>query len=114
MLHEEVDGIAAFAATETFVDLLAAGNGEGRGFFVVKRAKAEVIGAAFFQFHEGADDLDDVYPVEDLLYGVLRDQDAFVYMVCTKSYLRVTFCCNCKHTEKANIPKESSFLVPLR
>ena len=74
MLHEEVDRIAAFATPETLVDLLAAGNGEGGGFFVVERAEPHVVGAAFLQFNEGTDDFHNVYPVEYLLYGVLGDQ----------------------------------------
>jgi hypothetical protein len=76
MLHEEADGIAAAPATEAFVYFLGRGNGEGRRFFVVKRAEAKIVGAALFQLHKPADDLRNVNTAEDLLYGLLGDQFA--------------------------------------
>src|SRR5687767_15992037 len=74
MLHQEADGIAAAAATKTFIDLLGGGNGKRRSFFVVKRTESQVIGASFLQFYKAAHDIDDIYTAEYLLYGLLRDQ----------------------------------------
>lgn len=72
VLHDKADGIAAGAATKAFINLFARRNGERRGFFVVKRAQTQVVGAPFFKFNEGAHYFHNVYAAEDLLYGVLR------------------------------------------
>ena len=40
----------------------------------MKRAKAQVINASFFQFYKAAHDIDDIYAAEYLLYGLLSDQ----------------------------------------
>jgi hypothetical protein len=39
----------------------------------VEGAKTEVIGAPFLKPDKGADDLDDIDPALDLLYGLLGD-----------------------------------------
>ena len=40
----------------------------------MKRALSQVVGPPFFQAYEAADNLDDVDPGEDLLYGLLANQ----------------------------------------
>ena len=40
----------------------------------MKRAKAQVTGSALLQFYKFANDIQDVYAAEDLLYGVLGNQ----------------------------------------
>ena len=40
----------------------------------MKRAKAEVIGAPFFQFYKLAHHIDNIDAVSDLLYGIRGDQ----------------------------------------
>src|SRR5665213_1386280 len=52
MLHQKCDGISTAATTKTFVNFFGRRNGKRRGFFVVKRAKAYIIGASFFQFYK--------------------------------------------------------------
>ena len=73
MLHQEGNGIATFATAEAFEDLLRGGNREGRRALVMKRAKAEIIGAAFFQLYKTTHHIQDIDTGKDLLYGVLRD-----------------------------------------
>jgi hypothetical protein len=74
MFHQKADGIATPAATETFIYFLCRGNGKGGSFFIVKRTETQVIGSPFFQFHKSPDDLCDIDPAQDLLYGLLRNQ----------------------------------------
>jgi hypothetical protein len=62
MFHEKANGIAAASAAKTLIDLLGGGDGEGRRFLVMERAEAKVVGAAFFELHEAAHDLDDIDP----------------------------------------------------
>ena len=40
----------------------------------MKRAQTQVVRASFLQLYEGSDDLDDIDPVVDLLYGMRADQ----------------------------------------
>ena len=69
MLHNEVDGIASFAAAEAFVDTLGGGYVEGGGFLVVERAEADVVRASLFQADAIGDDVLYVGCVTYLLYG---------------------------------------------
>jgi hypothetical protein len=73
MLHNEADGIAAAAATKAFIDLLGGRNGEGGRFFAMERTKPQIVSASFLQLYKTADDLNNVYPAEDLLYRLLSD-----------------------------------------
>jgi len=77
VLHQEADGIAAFAASETFVDLLGRRDGKRRGLFVMKGAEAQVVDPPFFQFYKFPYDFNDVNAGEDLLYGLLTYQLIF-------------------------------------
>ena len=70
MLHKKTDGIATSAAAKTFINFLRRRNCKRRCFFVVKRTKAKIICASFFQFHKSADDFGDIDAAEDLLYGL--------------------------------------------
>jgi len=74
MLHEEFDRITADAASEAFKDFLAGCNGKGRRFLIVKRAKPQVVGPPFLQFHEIAYNLHNINAGKDLLYSILRNQ----------------------------------------
>jgi len=74
MLHDEADRIAAAAASEALIDLFSGRNGEGRGLFIMKRAKSEIIRASFLEFHETAHDVDNIEPSLYLLYGSGGDQ----------------------------------------
>jgi hypothetical protein len=75
MFHQEADGIAATAAAKAFIDLFYRGDSKGRGLLIMKGTKPQVIGAPLLKPHEAAYDLDDVYPAEYLLYGLLGDHD---------------------------------------
>ena len=68
MVHEKADGIAAFATAKTFVDLLDGRDGEGRRFFIVKRAKAQVIDASFLKLYKATYYFNDVNAALNLLY----------------------------------------------
>ena len=74
MLHDEADGIAAFATTKTFINLFAWRYRKRRGFFIVKRAQAQVAGTPFFQFYKLADNINNIDATEYLLYGILTYQ----------------------------------------
>jgi hypothetical protein len=74
MVHEKADGIAAFAAAKAFVDFLNGRNGERRRFFIVKRAKAQVVNAPLLELNKSANDLYDINAALYLLYGLLGDQ----------------------------------------
>ena len=75
MFHEEADAVAAAATTKAFINLFHRRYGEGGCFFIVKRTEADIIGSPFFQFYKTTDDLRDVNPTQNLLYGMLRDQE---------------------------------------
>ena len=70
MFHQKTDGITTTSATKAFINFLCRRYGKRRRFFIVKRAKAQIIGASFFQFHKSTDDLDNIDPAENLLYGL--------------------------------------------
>ena len=70
MFHQEADRIPAFAATEAFIQFFGRRDRKGWGFFIVKRAETDVVASPFFQFYKPANDLDNIEPVEDLLYGI--------------------------------------------
>jgi hypothetical protein len=73
MLHDKADRITCFAATKTFIEFFGRGNRERGRFFIMKRTESEVIGASFFQLDKPADNVNDIKPAEDLLYGSLGD-----------------------------------------
>jgi hypothetical protein len=75
MLHDKADRITAFAATKTFVDLLAGRHGKGGCFLIVKRAEAQVIGTPSFQFYKTSDHIEDIGAAHDLLYGIGRNHE---------------------------------------
>ena len=70
MLHEEADGIAASAASKTFIYFFGGGNRKGGCFFVMKRAEPQVVCPSFFQLYKPANDLCDVDAAQNLLYGL--------------------------------------------
>ena len=71
MLHQEADGIAAAAATKTFINFFSGRNREGGRFFVVERTKSQVVNSSFLELYKAANDIDDVDTALDLLYGLL-------------------------------------------
>jgi hypothetical protein len=73
MLHDEADTVAAFAAAETLIDLFTGGNRKRRGFLIMKRAEAKVIGSSFLEFHKIAYHIKYIDAAKDLLYGGLRN-----------------------------------------
>ena len=74
VFHDETDGIPAFPATETLIDLFGGGDGERGGLFIVEGAESEVVRPPFLQFHKTSHDLHDIDPVLNLFYGALTDQ----------------------------------------
>ena len=75
MLHQKSNGVAALSATKTFVNFFYRGNSERRAFFIVKGAKAEVVGPSFFELYKRTDDINDINAALYLLYGLLTDQN---------------------------------------
>ena len=73
MFHQEADRIPAAATTEAFVNFFSRGDRERRSFLVMKWTEAKVIGSPFFQFNKSSDNVDDVNPAKDLLYGLLAN-----------------------------------------
>ena len=71
MFHHKADGIAAASAPKTFIDLFGRRNSKGGSLFIVKRTKAKIIGASFFQFNKGAYDVNNINAAKNLLYGIL-------------------------------------------
>lgn len=74
MLHQKADGIAAAATAKAFVYFLGWRYRKGRRFFIMERTEPHIIGAALFQFHEAANNINDIDTALNLLYGVLRNQ----------------------------------------
>jgi len=70
MLHEEADGIPTSTTPKAFINFLGRGNRKGGCFFVMKRAKPQVICPSFFQFYKPANDLCDIDAAQNLLYGL--------------------------------------------
>ena len=75
MLHDEADGVAAFAAPETFVNLLSRRYSKRWGFFVVEWAKSQVVCTSFLQPHKPANDINNINLAQYFLYGLLCDQE---------------------------------------
>jgi len=69
MLHDEADGISGFATAKTLIQFFGWGDCEGRGLFVMKRAKANVVSSPFFQFYKPADYVNNIEAAKNLLYG---------------------------------------------
>ena len=67
MLHQKADGVAILAAAKTVKKLLAGADGEGGRLFTMKRAQAHEIGAALFELHIAAHDIDHVDAGKQLL-----------------------------------------------
>ena len=74
MLHQKGDGIAAFAATKTFIDFFGRRYGKRRALLIMKRTKAYIIRSPFFQFHKFAHYINNVDTASDLLYGIGGNQ----------------------------------------
>ena len=51
VFHQEVDGIAIFAAAKAVIELLARADRERRRFFTVKRAQPQQVGTGLFELH---------------------------------------------------------------
>jgi hypothetical protein len=81
VLHQEADGISTAPASKTFIYFFCRRYRERRRFFIVKRAESEIVGTPFFQLHKTADDFRDINAAENLLYGLLGDQDL---KICSK------------------------------
>jgi hypothetical protein len=74
MLHQKADGVSAFATAETLENFLGRGNSKGRRLLVVKRTIAQIIRPSLFEFNKASNDINDINPALDLLYGILADQ----------------------------------------
>jgi hypothetical protein len=74
MFHQEAYGVAAFTATKAFINLFAWRNCERWRFFIVEGALSDVVNAPFFQSYKPANNFDDIYPRQYLLYGLLCNQ----------------------------------------
>ena len=59
-------------AAEAVKHLLDPAYAEGRGFFIVKRTKSDVISSAFFQLHTLADDIHDIIGRAYLVHNFIR------------------------------------------
>ena len=70
MLHDKADGIATFSATKAFVYFLGRRNGKGGRFFIVERAVADIVGSPSFQLNKCPNDIMDIDPVLNFLYGL--------------------------------------------
>ncbi len=68
VLHHEVDGVAALAATEALVDSFRGRDDERGGLLVVERAARHVVDTLFLECHVVADDFDDVRRGENPVY----------------------------------------------
>jgi hypothetical protein len=73
VLGQELDRIAARAAAEAVIELLARADREARRFLGMERAQPAEVRAAFLQLHVAADDLDDVDAREQVLDEAGRD-----------------------------------------
>ncbi len=74
VVHDEAKGIATGAATKAVIELLVGAHGEGRGLFLVERAAGRIILAGFFQLDTGADHVDDVEAVDEVVNETLGNQ----------------------------------------
>ena len=72
VFFHESDYIAALMAAEAVKHLLDPAYAEGRGFFIVKRTKSDVISSAFFQLHTLADDIHDIIGRAHLVHNFIR------------------------------------------
>ena len=73
VFHEEFGRIAALSAAKTFKDITAGRNTEGRGFFVVERAKGDEVGIVAVEREETLDNFFDFCGLEDKADGRGRD-----------------------------------------
>ena len=67
MLHQEADGVAVLAAAKAVKKLFAGADGERGRLLSMERAQAHEIGAALFELHIAAHDIDHVDTGEQLL-----------------------------------------------
>lgn len=74
VFHEKADCVSAFTTTKAFIDFFRSRYGEGGAFFIMKRAKADIVGTSFFQFYKAANHFDNVDTGKNLLYGLLWNQ----------------------------------------
>ena len=71
MLHDEVDHVAAFPATEAFAQAFGGGDHERRGLFVVERAEALVVDTGAAEGDIFRHDIYDLRRVQYPVYGGL-------------------------------------------
>ena len=71
---DESEDVAAFVAAEAMEDLEVGIDVEAWGFFFVKRAKGDEVGASAFEGEVGPDDIHDVAGGTDLFEGGRRKQ----------------------------------------
>ena len=86
MLHNEVDGTAAFPAAEAFAYSFRARDAERRCLFVMERAQPDIIRAAPAQMHEVGNDIHYVDRIENLIdcfpvYHLQREFEYFDYVL---------------------------------
>ena len=84
----------------------------------MKRTKAKITGASFFQFHKTTNDLNDIDAAENLLYGILCNQSVgklrktilLRVLVCAngskQKLLETPYICNLMTLEKLNDIRE--------
>jgi hypothetical protein len=75
MLHQEADGITAFAATKAFVNFLGRGYRKTGCFLIMERAEAQVVRTPFFKVYEFADHFNDIDSTDDLFNGFVPDHN---------------------------------------
>ena len=68
MFNQESDGGTISPATETVIKLFYGTDGETGRFFSMKRAQTEKVCTRLFQLNVIADHLDDINPVQQILY----------------------------------------------
>ena len=73
VFHHKAHRISCLAASKALVDSFGRRDVEGRGFFVVKGAKAYVVGAPFLQRDKIADHLFYTGGLHDAVYGLFGD-----------------------------------------
>jgi hypothetical protein len=67
VLHQKADGVAVLAAAKAVVELLGRADAERGRLFAVKGAQPHEVGAALFELHIAAHDIDHVDAREQLL-----------------------------------------------
>lgn len=73
MFHNEIGGVAAFAAAKTFVDVTGGRHGEGRCFFIMKRTQADEVDTPAPEGDKILHHFNNTGGVENTVYCVLVD-----------------------------------------